>query len=484
MIADRRSTAPRCVLLIALCLLPSASRADWKREFRDGYRDWERGRFDRAVEAFRRAIADEPTESGQPVTISGMTFRKYYPYFYLGDSLAKSNDCAGAVAAWEASERQGGIRGESDLWADLQRGLQDCRQTLLAAQGPPPDEEEPDQPTEPEQQAPAVAAALRELQQELGRADVARSAFDTARDRVAGLQAPTADLDRQVAAGLRDLQAARTTFDGAGEASLEQLRAAATRAGAAADVFETARRSADDLVGQVQRVRAALDQLATATAGAERALRGSELSQTEEHRALQRLITESRAANGRMDVGQIETLQRRLVTARGRFDEAVRQAAQAGTETEGESAGGGESGVDPLDGTGEDATTDPTIADAGDDGAVELEIEPDLPADLPPSAALDLAAAATAFFERSYDRVLELLAAGEARSPREELAGHLLRAAAHHARYLIAGAADEQELAAAREQVRRCAALDPALDLEALGLGLSPSFRNFYRGSL
>ncbi|HVS64254.1 MAG TPA: hypothetical protein VMT85_12215 [Thermoanaerobaculia bacterium] len=481
MIRNHRDIVGRCLLVAALCLVPCAAMADWKRDFVEGYRYWENKRYDRAAEAFRRAIADEPTENGERLTISGMTFRKYYPYFYLGDSLAKSNDCEGAVGAWQASEQQGRIRGESDLYAELQQGLSECRQ-VLAARDEPRGGDGGDEPAVEEGDQPAggrdeIAEAFQSLQQQLGRADVARSAFNTARDRVSALSAPTADLDRQVSSALRDLQAARTTFDGANEASIEQLRAASSRASAAADAFDAAKRSADTQVTQVNRVRKALEELMTVTASAEQALRRSELSQTSEHRTLQRLVTESRAAGDRMNVGQIESLEQRLTLARNAFDEAVRRAA---IEPKPDVDAGGDAGENPdrgADGsdTGEAEPGDPGEETAGEDAITDDALLPE---------PLDLARAATAFFERDYDRVVELLSTGEALTPREELAGHLLRAAAHHARYLLAGADDEQELAAAREQARLCATLDPTLDLEIVGLGLSPSFRSFYRASL
>jgi len=286
-----------------------------------------------------------------------------------------------------------------------------------------------------------------------------------------------------VSSALRDLQAARTTFDGANEASAEQLRAASSRASDAADAFDAAKRSADTQVAQVNRVRKALENLSTVTASAEQALRRSELSQTSEHRTLQRLVAEGRAASDRMNVGQIESLEQRLTLARNAFDEAVRRAAiepKPNVDVDIDDDEGGDAGenrdqvADGSD-TGEAGPGDPGEETAGENATGDDALLPET---------LDLAGAATAFFERDYDRVVELLSTGEARTPREELAGHLLRAAAHHARYLLAGANDEQELAAAREQVRLCATLDPTLDLEIVDLGLSPSFRSFYRASL
>ena len=73
------------------------------------------------VVQMRRAIQDDGTESTRMVRsgIGGLLRQggtQYLPYFFLGEALFNTQDCAGAVAAWSRSEQQGAIRSRPIFW--------------------------------------------------------------------------------------------------------------------------------------------------------------------------------------------------------------------------------------------------------------------------------------------------------------------------------------------------------------------------------
>jgi hypothetical protein len=76
--------------------------------FRRGMDARQGKRHKEVVGAMRQAIAADPKESTRKVgSRLGLGGDEYLPHFYLGEALLAIDDCAGALNAWEESEKQG-----------------------------------------------------------------------------------------------------------------------------------------------------------------------------------------------------------------------------------------------------------------------------------------------------------------------------------------------------------------------------------------
>ncbi len=123
-----------CVVLA----VPSASaqRDDDDEAFKAGLEARKRGRWSEAVSHMRRAIQSDDKESTRKVGRTlGFGGTEYLPYFFLGEAYYKQGDCANAVVAWTASERQGVIAGRDEYLPVLRDGNKACeaKGILLAA---------------------------------------------------------------------------------------------------------------------------------------------------------------------------------------------------------------------------------------------------------------------------------------------------------------------------------------------------------------
>lgn len=107
-------------LAVAMGLLPAAAIAQGREEYKQGVEAFEAGRFEQAVGHLRAAIAERAEEKGGG-------FRRYFPYYYLGATLAELGDCPGSLAAFAESERQGQLSKEKDKLTDLQRRKRACQ---------------------------------------------------------------------------------------------------------------------------------------------------------------------------------------------------------------------------------------------------------------------------------------------------------------------------------------------------------------------
>jgi hypothetical protein len=99
------------LLVVVQLLSPQVSSAadDYKSSFQQGFQAIDRKRYNEAAGKMRDAIRQQPAEGGDTVKISGSFFSPYLPHYYLGVALYYLNDCAGALAEWRESERQGVI---------------------------------------------------------------------------------------------------------------------------------------------------------------------------------------------------------------------------------------------------------------------------------------------------------------------------------------------------------------------------------------
>ena len=81
--------------------------ADYRAEFRNGVRAYNKGRWSETADSMRKAIAESGRESAERINISGTWYVAYMPHFYLGVALAKLGRCDEARPELAASEAQG-----------------------------------------------------------------------------------------------------------------------------------------------------------------------------------------------------------------------------------------------------------------------------------------------------------------------------------------------------------------------------------------
>lgn len=115
------------------CVLGGATLgADYKAVYQNAIREYNFKRWDAAARLLREALKEQPDDTGEPVTLSGMQRAPYLPNFYLGQVLFANGDCRAALAAWQASER-GTVRRFRDESRELDRNRSECERRLGAA---------------------------------------------------------------------------------------------------------------------------------------------------------------------------------------------------------------------------------------------------------------------------------------------------------------------------------------------------------------
>lgn len=123
-----RCTVSLMMLTAALALPATASAQAEDEPFRRGISARGDKRWPLVVDAMRQAITANRTESTRKVgarpIFGGGT--EYLPYFFLGEALKNTNDCAGAVTAWEVSEDQKVVLGVPEYAGLLRAGLKEC----------------------------------------------------------------------------------------------------------------------------------------------------------------------------------------------------------------------------------------------------------------------------------------------------------------------------------------------------------------------
>jgi hypothetical protein len=119
------AVATRAALLLALLASAPAAPAgaQYLNAYKDGLAAIEARDWDRAARLMAEAIADRDEEK---LKLPGRLFmRPYVPHFYLGMARFEAGDCAGAIAAWAESDRQGVLAKlpEADV---ARRGREEC----------------------------------------------------------------------------------------------------------------------------------------------------------------------------------------------------------------------------------------------------------------------------------------------------------------------------------------------------------------------
>lgn len=108
----------RLIVCLAAFLLSVPLAGDARSSYRQGINAMERRDWRTAIEHLNAAIAEKPVENAG-------RFRRYLPYYYLGQALFETGDCPGALTAWQESERQGAVAKGHEL-AAIRRGRQAC----------------------------------------------------------------------------------------------------------------------------------------------------------------------------------------------------------------------------------------------------------------------------------------------------------------------------------------------------------------------
>jgi hypothetical protein len=167
-------------------LWPAAARADYKDDFKAGRQAIDKSNWAEAARLMRAAASAQPKE-GEQVKYYGMRYETYLPQYYLGLALFNTGDCQGALEAWRASEAQDAIK-KAKEYKDLVKNKGTCE--TRTAEAKPTATTKPEatrteakpeaRPTGPD---PAVAAARREAEGELSRAqDAAERVAALSRD--------------------------------------------------------------------------------------------------------------------------------------------------------------------------------------------------------------------------------------------------------------------------------------------------------------
>ncbi len=108
---------------------PAVAQEDRDAAFKAGLDAREDKKWQETATHMRRAIQSNPREDSRRVTrgLLGIGGRnEYLPFYFLGEALFNLGDCAGAVTAWSASERQGVVRARPDYVATFQKGYRTC----------------------------------------------------------------------------------------------------------------------------------------------------------------------------------------------------------------------------------------------------------------------------------------------------------------------------------------------------------------------
>jgi hypothetical protein len=168
---------PVALGLLVCLVCGGTARADYKENYRKGIEAVDKGNWPEAARRMREAIAEQPQE-GEKLKLYGMRFETYLPQYYLGLALFNSQDCAGASAAFQASETQGAVQ-KTSQYKTLKSDQADCQKRLAQA-GPVRPSAPPAKPSAPAGPDPTVVAqAIQTAEADLAKADDADRALTT-----------------------------------------------------------------------------------------------------------------------------------------------------------------------------------------------------------------------------------------------------------------------------------------------------------------
>jgi hypothetical protein len=124
----RQTILIRSAISVTCILLAFPAQADFKRDYNSGVRDYYSGEYAAAIKNLESAIEAE-SSAQEKVRFYGMRYEPYIPYFFLGQSKFKLNDCDGALVEWGKSLAQGVATVHEDF-AELQANQAECEKKL------------------------------------------------------------------------------------------------------------------------------------------------------------------------------------------------------------------------------------------------------------------------------------------------------------------------------------------------------------------
>ncbi|MCU0291776.1 MAG: hypothetical protein MUF10_07245 [Thermoanaerobaculaceae bacterium] len=439
--------AGRLLAVVVVAVLSAAPvRGDYKQAYSEAIKALDTGRWADVARLMRQAAAEQPRE-GERIKIYGMRFEIYLPHFYLGQALAETNDCAGALAAFATSESQGVVK-TTDRWGELQRLRNRCQVQQPAV------EPAATRPAAPPTATRAAAPPTPDLGSEVRKAevDLAR-ATELERTVVALRRSAAAVWQERPALGARSDQAVAKL--GAARAALEK-----GRAGSAAELVQASRLTGE-ATRELQAVRDEANGRWNELQAAEAQRQGQATEQARQEEARRQVLRQELAA-----VTQEATALEASVGAAGARPEVRQAQADLGRSRSRAAAATGASTADELQTRREEmqqsvARLRQALAAAQ---AVPSPNAPPAPTAIasrsPASAPEVLRQGAEAFLGADYRRAIELLATSQVSEPRASAVAALVRGAARHALFLEAGGREADILEAARADIRACRRLD------------------------
>lgn len=440
--------AGRLLALVVLAVLSAAPvHADYKQAYSEAIKALDTGKWADVARLMRQAAAEQPRE-GERIKIYGMRFETYLPHFYLGQALAETNDCAGALKAFAASEAQGVVK-TTEHWGELQRLRNRCQLQQPAV------EPTPTRPAAPP--TPDLGGEIRKAEAELARAtELERSVVALRRSAVAVWQERPALGTRADQATAR-LAAARAALEKGRAGSATELTQAARLAGEAAKELQAVHDEASGRWNELQTAEAQRQRQLAEQAKQEEARRQAlrqELAALSQEAT--NLAASVGAAGARPEVRQAQadlgqSRSRALaVTTTGTSEELQARRDEL------------QRAVERLRQTLVAAPPPPTVpATAPSPTGPPAPTTPSAVATTGPAGAPQaLRQGAEAFFVADYRRAVALLDPSQVSEPRAAAVAALVRSAARHALYLEAGGREAELLDAARGDIRACRRLD------------------------
>lgn len=450
--------------LVALAVLPAAPVwADYKQAYSEGIKALDTGKWAEVARLMRQAAAEQPRE-GERIKIYGMRFETYLPHFYLGQALAETNDCPGALRAFAASEAQGVVK-TTEHWGELQRLRNRCQLQQPAAE---PTATRPAAPPTPD-----LGGEIRRAEAELARATEVEKAVAALRRSAAAVWQERPALGTRTDQATARLAAARVSLDKG-------------RAGSAADLTQAAR-LAGEAAKELQAVRDEADARWTELQAAEAQRQGQLAEQARRDEARRQALRQELAALSQEATGLAASVGAAGVRPEVRQAQAnlgqskVRVAAVTATSSTDEL----QARRDELQGAlarlrqalaAVPATPSPTVPAVAPSPTVPpIPTAPSAAATtVPAGAPLPLRQGAEAFLGADYRRAVELLDPLQVTEPRAKAVAALVRGAARHALFLEAGSRESELLDAARGDIRACRRLDPTVAPDSVFF--SPAF--------
>ena len=235
------------MLIILACATAVTLYADYRESFRKGILAARRSRWQEVAAAMRDAIKEAPRDTDERINIAGFgDIVPYTPYYYLGLALYQTNDCPGALAAWQSSEQQGGLqRISGGARNDVAKFRKACE--AKSASNTPTPTPTPPKPVPTGPDPAAVNAAVQAAEAAINRAQdseraVSQLSSDALLNKVWKSEGGLGGAEQSA----RDtLGQARNALDaGRREPNLQRLQDAASLANTAAQRFDAIRQTA------------------------------------------------------------------------------------------------------------------------------------------------------------------------------------------------------------------------------------------------